>query len=145
MSRWASAWRGRVGGGLALAVIGYGLAVLLDFEPRPLPYAVWAVVVLTLVVLVVDTVDVPAAQWHTGSTGAGDRVDEVTSDLRVLTSHRQADRPSDALQRRLVELARGRDPDLAAAIQRETADVQRLSPADIDRILTRIEDVRDRR
>jgi hypothetical protein len=142
--RWASRWHGRLSGGAALAATGYGFAVLLDFEPRPLPYAVWAVVVLALGFLVVDTVDAPAAQWRTGSTTPGDRVDEVTSDLRVLTSHRQADHPSDALRRRLVELARGRDPDLAAAIERETADVPRLSPADIDRILTRIEDVRDR-
>ncbi|MBC2933910.1 hypothetical protein [Nocardioides sp. zg-1228] len=144
MSRLLARWRGRVAGGVVLAAIGYGLAVALDFDPRPLPYVVWAVVVLAMTYLVVDTVDVPAAQWRTGPPPA-DRVDEVTSDLRILTSHRSADHPSDALARRLVELARARDPGLAEEIQHETTDGGRLSPGDIDRILTRIEDLRDRR
>jgi len=148
VSRLLARWRGRAAGGVVLAAIGYGLAVALDFAPRPLPYVVWAVVVLAMTYLVIDTVDVPAAQWRTGPPPT-DRVDEVTSDLRILTSHRSADHPSDALARRLVELARARDPGLAGEIQQEiqheTTDGGRLSPADIDRILTRIEDLRDRR
>ena len=70
-----------------------------------------------------------------------DRVDEASSDLRVLSSHVQSDQPSDAVAHRLVALARARDRDLAETVRRELADTRRLSPADIDRILTRIEDV----
>ena len=135
----------RIGGGVVLAAIGYGIAVLLDFEPQPLPYVVWAVVVLALTWLVLDIVDTPVAHWRFHLPTASDRTDEATSDLRVLSSHTQADRPSDALAHRLVELARGRDPALATEIQHELADRQRLTPADVDRILTRIEDTRDRR
>jgi hypothetical protein len=138
-------WRGRVGGGVVLAGIGYAMAVWLDFDPQPLPYAVWAVVVLAMTYLVVDIVDVPVAHWQQGMPPRSDRVDEATSDLRVLSSHQQADHPSDALGHRLVELARGRDPDLAAQVQHEISGVHRLTPADIDRILTRIEEARDRR
>jgi hypothetical protein len=128
-----------------VAALGYGAAVLLDFEPRPLPYAVWAVVVLTLTWLVIDTVEAPVARWEHGLPAPADRVDEATSDLRVLSSHQQADHPSEALAHRLVQLARARDPALAAEIQHELAGVRRIPPRDIDRILTRIEDVRDRR
>jgi hypothetical protein len=137
-------WRGRAGGGVVLAGIGYALATWLDFDPDPLPYAVWAVVLLAMTYLVIDTVDVPASQWQHGLSPATDRVDEATSDLRVLTSHQQADHPSDALAHRLVALARARDPELATEIQHELAGVDRIGPAEIDRILTRIEDVRDR-
>jgi len=130
---------------VVLAGIGYLVAIWLDFEPRPLPYAVWAVVVLTMTYLVIDTVEVHPAEWHHGLRAPSDRSDEVTSDLRVLTNHQSANDPSDALAHRLVELARGRDPALAAEIQQELAGAGRVRPADIDRILRRIEDVRDRR
>lgn len=144
MSRLPTRWRGRLTGGIALAAIGYVVTLLLDMEPRPLPYAVWSVVVLTMAFLVIDTVDVPAAQWQQGPSPSTDRVDEATSDLRVLSSHQQTDDPSDALARRLVALARGRDPALGDAVERELAGARRIPPADIDRILTRIEDFRDR-
>ena len=144
MRRLSQRWSGRVGGGIVLAGIGYALAVWLDFEPQPFPYAVWAVVVLAMAYLVIDTVDAPVAEWAFGVSPRSDRVDEVTSDLRVLTSHQQADHPSTALAERLVALARGRDPDLAAEIQHELAGTSRIRPVDIDRILTRIEESRDR-
>ena len=143
MNRIPDRWRGRLAGGAVLAGVGYVVTVLLDMDPRPLPYVVWSVVVLALAFLVIDTVDVPAAQWHQGLPAPPDRVDEATSDLRVLSSHQQAEQPSDALARRLVALARGRDADLADAVERELAGTPRLSPADIDRILTRIEDLHD--
>ncbi|NYE37529.1 hypothetical protein F4692_002662 [Nocardioides cavernae] len=145
MRRLPEGWGGRLVGGVVLAALGWGAAVLLDFEPRPLPYVVWAVVVLTMCFLVVDSVDAPVATWQHGLPAPRDRVDEATSDLRVLTSHRQADQPSDALAHRLVALARGRDPALAAELERELAGQRRITPADIDRILTRIEDLRDPR
>jgi hypothetical protein len=131
---------GRVAKGVVLAGGGFAAAVLLDMEPQPLPYVVWSVVVLTTAYLVIDTLDVPTAEWQQGPPPT-DRVDEASSDLRVLSSHVQSDQPSDALAHRLVALARARDPDLGDTVRRELADSRRLSPADIDRILTRIEDV----
>ena len=134
----------RIAGGVALAAIGYGIAVLLDFEPQPLPYVVWAVVVLTLTWLVLDTVEVPVAQWRFALPTSSDRVDEATSDLRILSSHQQASQPSDAVRDRLVALARARDPALADDLLDQMEPHHRLSPAEIDRILTRIEEARDR-
>ena len=131
---------GRVAKGVGLAGAGFAAAVLLDMEPQPLPYVVWSVVVLTTAYLVIDTLDAPAAEWLQGPPPT-DRVDEASADLRVLSSHVQSDQPSDAVAHRLVALARARDPDLGEAVRRELADTRRLSPADIDRILTRIEDV----
>lgn len=147
-TRWKAvppAWRSRILLGTLAALVGYGAAVLLRFDPQPGPYAVMAAVVLALGWLVLDTVDAPAAEWVPRIQPAGDRVDEVTSDLRVLSSHQHADHPSTALAERLVALARGRDPDLAAEIQRDLAGRDRIRPADIDTILTRIEESRDRR
>ena len=88
----------------------------------------------------------PSASTHPdwivqASSPARRPVDTAWSDLRLLTSHVQSDQPSDALAHRLVALARARDPDLAETVRRELAGTRRLSPADIDRILTRIEDV----
>ncbi|WP_210504056.1 hypothetical protein [Nocardioides xinjiangensis] len=143
MSRLPALWRGRAAGGAVLAGIGYAVTAWLDMEPRLLPYVVWSVVVLATAYLVIDTVDVPAAEWQQGPPAPSDRVDEATPDLRVLSSHQQADHPSDALAHRLVALARARDPGLGDAVQRELAGTHRLAPPDIDRILTRIEDVRD--
>jgi hypothetical protein len=140
MMRVPARWRGRAASGVALAGAGFALAVWLDMEPQPLPYVVWSVVVLATAYLVVDTVDAPSAEWQQGPQPT-DRVDEASSDLRVLSSHVQSDRPSDAVARRLVALARARDPALGETVRRELADTRRLSPADIDRILTRIEDV----
>ncbi len=137
-------WRARLVGGAVLGAIGYVAAVLLDFEPRPGAYAVMAVIVLAWVWLVLDTVDAPVAHWRSALPPAGDRVDEATSDLRILSSHAQADVPSAALGERLVALARARDPDLAASLHHEIHPERRLSPADIDRVLTRIEEARDR-
>lgn len=138
-------WAGRLGGGVLLAAIGYAIAVWLDFEPQPLPYALWAVVVITMTYLVLDTVDAPVSHWRHPVASRTDRVDEVTSDLRVLSSHQHADHPSDALAERLVGLARGRGgPDLAAEVHDDLARLARITPGDIDRILTRIEESRDR-
>jgi hypothetical protein len=138
-------WRGRVLGGALLGAIGYLLAIWLDFDPQPLAFVMWAAIVVTVVWLVVDTIDAPQARWLPGLPAPGDRIDEATSDLRILSGHLQATHPSPAVRDRLVALARARDPALADTLRAELDVVRRLSPADIDRILTRIEDVRDRR
>lgn len=136
-------WRNRLLGGVALALAGFGAAVLLDFEPQPVPYALWSLIVLASAWLLLDTIDVPQTAWRSTLGPRADRSDEVTSDLRVLTGHQQARVPSEALRDRLVALARARDPALADALRDELDPVRRLSPAEIDRILTRIEDSRD--
>ncbi len=145
IGRWtvSAGWRSRILVGLALAGAGYLAAVFLDFGPEPVPYAVMAAVVLTLVWLVLDTADAPPAHWRPVLSAPGDRADEATSDLRILSSHHQASVPSDAVRERLLTLAHGRDPDLAAALRSELAPGRRLVPAEIDRILTRIEESRD--
>jgi hypothetical protein len=137
-------WRGRLVVGAAICAGGYPLAVWLKLGPEPVPYVVMMSVVLLLVWLVFDTVESEPAEWTPDLPNVSDRVDEATSDLRILTSHQQASVPSEAVRDRLVVLARARDPDLAAAIRHELTPVRRLSPAEIDRILTRIEEVRDR-
>ena len=137
-------WRGRLVGGALIAAVGYAAAVWLDFEPQPAAYVVMVVIVCTMAWLVLDTVDAPAAQWVPSLRAPGDRVDEATSDLRILSSHVQASEPTPAVRDRLVALARVRDPDLAETLQHELEPVRRLSPAEIDRILTRIEESRDR-
>jgi hypothetical protein len=138
-------WRRRLLTGAALGAGGFAAGTWLDFEPQPLAYALMVVIVLSGVWLVLDTVDAPAAQWRSGPPGREDRVDEATSDLRILSSHQQATTPSPAVRDRLVGLARARDPDLAATLQDELDPERRLTPAQIDRILTRIEEARDRR
>ena len=137
-------WRGRLLVGATLSAVCYPLAVWLKLGPEPVPYVVMSSVVLMLVWLVFDTVESEPAQWTPAVPNVSDRVDEATSDLRILTSHQQASTPSEAVRDRLVGLAGTRDPDLAASIRHELTPVRRLTPAEIDRILTRIEDVRDR-
>ncbi len=138
-------WRRRLLTGAALGGGGYVAATWLDFEPQPAAYVLMVVIILTGVWLVLDTVNAPAAQWRSGPPGREDRVDEATSDVRILSSHQQATTPSPAVRDRLVGLARSRDPDLAATLLDEIDPERRLTPAQIDRILTRIEEARDRR
>ena len=137
-------WRNRLFLAVVIAGAGYLYALLLDFGPRPVPYVVMASIVLTLVWLAFDTAEADPARWVPTLPSTGDRADEATPDLRILTSHQQASEPSEALRDRLVQLARARDPSLADTLRQELDPVRRLSPADIDRILTRIEAVRDR-
>ena len=101
-------------------------------------------IIATIAWLVLDTIDAPAARWLPTVRPTGDRVDEATSDLRILSSHAQASAPSSSVRDRLVALARARDPVMAEDLHQELATVRRLSPAEIDRILTRIEEARDR-
>ena len=143
--RWPRPSMSRVLWGLVVGALGYGLAVVLHFDPQPLPYLVMMTVVLASLWLVLDTVDAPPARWVPTLPPLADRVDEATSDLRILSSHVQASTPTPAVRDRLVALARTRGPDLAETLQHEIDPARRLSPAEIDRILTRIEEARDPR
>ncbi|WP_374455562.1 hypothetical protein [Nocardioides sp.] len=142
-------WGNRVFLALAASVAVYLYTGWLDWDPQPVPFAVMMAVVLTLVWMVYDILDDEPAHWVPSLPPVGDRVDQATSDLRILSSHVQASVPTEAVRERLVALARGRDPDLADALRRELGGphdpARRLSPAEIDRILTRIEDARDHR
>ena len=137
-------WAGRLGAAALVGAIGFGATVLMDFDPQPVAYVVMVLLVFCVLWLVLDTVNTSPARWLPSLPASTDRVDESTSDLRVLTSHQQANHPSDVLRERLVALARGRDPGLADELDAELAPGRRIAPADIDRILTRIEETRDR-
>lgn len=137
-------WRSRLFLGALLGAAGYPAAVLFRLEPQPVPYAIMVTIVLTLAWLVLDTVDAPPSRWLPVPASTSDRVGEATSDLRILSSHVQASHPSPAVRDRLISLARARDPALAESLHHELDPAGRLSPAAIDRILTRIEEVRDR-
>ena len=136
-------WRNRLFIAAFISTVCYLGAVLLRFGPQPVPFAVAMAVVLSLMWLVFDLLDEDPTEWSPALPAFGDRVDEATPDLRLLTSHQQASVPSEAVRDRLVTLARARDPDLATTLHHELATVRRLSPAEIDRILTRIEEARD--
>lgn len=141
--RISRAWAVRLAGGAVIGVLGFVASVLLDFEPRPWAFAVMVMLACSVAWLLIDTVNTPPARWLPSLRASGDRADVASNDLRLLTSHQTATEPSAALRDRLVALARGRDPALAAAVHDELTPVRRLGAAEIDRILTRIEDTRD--
>ena len=142
-SRFTRTWRNRMVVFVLITAVGYIGAVLLKLGPQPVPFVVAMAVVLSVLWLVFDISDEDPTEWVPALPRTSDRVDEATSDLRILTSHQQASAPSEAVRDRLVALARARDPDLATTLHHELATVRRLSPAEIDEILTRIEEARD--
>ncbi len=142
-TRLTRTWRHRLFIFAFITGVCYVLAVLLKLGPQPVPFGVAMAVVLSVMWLVLDITDEEPTEWVPALPRASDRVDEATPDLRILTSHQQASAPSEAVRDRLVALARARDPDLATALHHELATVRRLSPAEIDEILTRIEEARD--
>lgn len=139
-------WTGRLLGAAALAAAGFGVLVLMDFGPRPVGWALLSAVGCALAWLVLDTVDAERPRWLPTLPPAADRVEESAPDQRVVDSHLVATEPGPALRDRLVALARARDPGLAdpelAALA--ASPPRRLSPAEIDHYLTRIEELRDR-
>jgi hypothetical protein len=143
-SRLSRPWRNRLFIAAFIGSVSYVLALLLRFGPRPVPFVVMMAIVLSLMWLALDISDADPAPWVPSLPVVSDRSDQATSDLRILSGHQQASVPTEALRDRLVALARGRDPDLAAQLRAELDPVRRLSPAEIDRILTRIEEARDR-
>lgn len=139
-------WLPRLGA-LALVVAGGELSFsLIDSDPQLLEWALTATVVVVLLWLASDVFGVADARWdkplapYTRPDAADDSVHH-----RVLTNHLAAREPSPALAERLLDLARSRDPDLTDPVLRSLADqpTRRLTPTDIDRILTRIEEPRD--
>lgn len=138
-------WLRRSAAALLAAAAGFAVTAWLDFDPRPLRWVLLVLLAFALAWLVLDTTDARPAEWVPALPAREDRVEEQTSDHRVLDNHLHTDHPGPALRDRLVALARTRDPDLADPELRElaTSPPRRLRPADIDRILTRIEALRD--
>lgn len=137
-------WLLRVAVASACGLAGWLVAVVVRFEPRPVGWTLLVVVFFSLVWLVLDTLDARPARWQVTVPGSsGTSVPEVTLDERLLSSHLAASEPDDALRERLLALARSRDPALADPLLQGLAagPPRRLSLAEIDRILTHLEEI----
>lgn len=139
-------WVPRVGA-LVLVVLGGQVAfTALDFEPQLRDWALMATAGVVLLWLALDAVGVGDASWeeplapYVRPDAADDSVHH-----RVLTNHLAARDPGPALRNLLVDLARGRDPELRDPELRALADdpPRRLTASDVDRYLTRIEEPHD--
>jgi hypothetical protein len=135
---------------LLLAVLLVGGQVVLtvmDFDPDPVGWGLLVIVATVVVWLALDTLDAGEAEWDDGrGEQAAPATEEQTAHGRVLSSHLASRDPGPALRDRLVDLARSRDPELTDPDLRRlsTEPPRRLSPAEIDHYLTRIEALRDR-
>ena len=139
-------WGSRLGT-LVLVVLGGQVAfTALDFDPRLRDWALMATAGVVLLWLAFDALGVEDAPWD-DPLAAYARPDAADDSVhhRVLTNHLAARDPGPALRTLLVDLARGRDPDLRDPELRALAasPARRLSATDIDRYLTRIETPRD--
>lgn len=138
-------WGPRLGALVLVVVGGQLLFTVLDFEPDLRGWALMAVAAVVLLWLALDAVGVGDASWDDPLAPyvRGDAADDSVHH-RVLTNHLAARDPGPQLRDLLVELARGRDPDLRDPELRALADgpAHRLTATDIDRLLTRIEDPR---
>lgn len=138
-------WLARLGGAVLIAVIGWVATTWLDFDPRPGGWFLLVLLACAIAWLLIDTTDTGRAEWAPGLPPAEDRFEETTADHRVLDNHLAADHPGPALRDRLVALARSRDPALEDPLLRElaTSPPRKLRPAEIDQVLTRIEELRE--
>ncbi|UUZ58174.1 hypothetical protein [Nocardioides sp. B-3] len=131
---------------MVIIVAGQVIFTPVDSEPQLPAWALTATVVVALIWLASDAFGVADARWDQplAPYARPDAADDSVHH-RVLTSHPAAGEPSPALRNLLVQLARARDPDLTDPELRVLADgsTRKLSPTDIDRYLTRIEQPRD--
>jgi hypothetical protein len=132
---------------LAVLLVGGQVALtLMDFDPDPVGWGLLVVVATVVVWLAQDTLDAGEADWHDGrAERAAPATEEQTVHGRVVAGHLASRDPGPALRDRLVELARSRDPALTdpELLRLSTEPPRRLSPAEIDHYLTRIEALRD--
>ena len=139
-------WGPRIGALVLIVVAGQVIFTLIDSEPQLLEWTLTASAVVALIWLASDAFGAADARWSQplAPYARPDAADDSVHH-RVLTSHLSAGQPSPALRNLLVQLARGRDPDLTDPQLRALFEEppRRLSPADIDRYLTRIEEPRD--
>lgn len=142
-----SAWWPRLVVLAGVLVGGQVLLTLMDFGPDPWGWGLLVVAAAVVLWLARDAVDADQAEWYDGAaTSTGPTTEEQSAQGRVLASHLASRDPGPALRDRLVALARSRDPDLTDPDLRRlgTETPRRLSPAEIDHYLTRIEAQRDR-
>lgn len=133
---------------VAVLVVGGQLALTaIDFDPDPLGWALLVLAGCAAGWLVQDTLNAGEAVWSSGLPPYVDPdAHEQTAHSRVLDGHLDAAEPGPALRDRLVALALARDPALTDPDLRALRDAppRRLTPTEIDHLLTRIEASRDR-
>lgn len=138
-------WAPRVGTLVLVVLAGQVVFTALDFEPQLRDWALMATACVVLLWLALDAVGVGDASWEDPLSpyARPDAADDSVHH-RVLTNHLSARDPGPALRNLVVDLARGRDPDLRDPELRALADSPaRLTATDIDHYLTRIEEPRD--
>ena len=139
-------WAPRVVALVLVVVGGQVVFTALDFEPQLRDWALMATAGVVLLWLALDAVGVGDASWEEplAPYARPDAADDSVHH-RVLTNHLAARDPGPALRNLLVDLARGRDPELSDPELRALAEgpVRRLTATDVDHYLTRIEEPRD--
>lgn len=154
--------RGLAGRALALLVAyaaTYAVLQVLDFEPHALPLLLLLVLAALVWRLVHEALDAPPADWGTPvppSTRPVGQDAVLAANLRLLESHTASRAPDPALGRRLLSLGGARlEARLGVPADGATSDARlgpewaalrrdpgrRLSVAEIDRVLTRIEEL----
>jgi len=154
-----SRWWGRVTFALCAYAAVYALTAVLRWGPDPLRLALVVALVLALVELLVSSIDAAGPSWRVdpvGATGQSGRDAQFSTYLRVVEAHLTTAHPDPALRDRLGTLADRRlvqhhgvrraderarpllGPDLLRDLE---GPPRRMSLADIDRHLTRIEEL----
>lgn len=137
-------WTPRLLGLAALLAGAWVVLSLQGAEPQPVPLVLVTVLVGVLLWLVLDHLNAPATDWHVPVEAlAGESALEENRHSRILTSHLDADHPGPALHDQLRRLAQLSDPELAdPGLRLLHEPVRLLSTTEIDRLLTRIEELR---
>lgn len=128
-------WWLRVGALVLIIAFGELFFSLIDSRPSLLEWVLTATAGVVLVWLASDVFGVAIASWDNPlAPYARPDAAEESAHHRVLTNHLAAREPGPALRRVLLELGGPDSPDLPTG---------RLTPADIDRHLRRIEEPRE--
>lgn len=132
-------WVLRVGALVLIVVLGEVLLTLIDSRPSLLEWTLSASAAVVLVWLASDVAGVADARWDDPlAPYARPDAAEDSVHHRVLTNHLAAREPGPALRRLLLDLG---GPD---GSDRPHLPDGPLTPADVDRYLTRIEEPRAR-
>lgn len=152
-------WLGRIALAAVLYVALYVALRWFDFEPHAVPLLLLVILFLLVWWLVRDALDAPPADWQVGPSSSFQPPGQdvvLSGYLRLLESHAASRQPEHALRRRLLMLGRTRlEARLGIPADDLTSDDQlgpewaalrqdpdrHLSVAEIDRLLTRIEDL----
>lgn len=128
-------WALRIGALALIVILGQVFFTLVDSDPSLLEWTLTASAGVVLVWLASDVFGVAGARWDDPlAPYARPDAAEDSVHHRVLTNHLAARDPGPGLRRLLLDLAGPAAPDLPDG---------RLTPTDIDRYLTRIEEQRD--